>query len=165
LTQIQVDGGNVKGFHVLPAGVIITSGSAVVLPPGSVSVVDQRGTAVRGVQVRITPRKVPASEWDTLEAEVEVHDASGLLVASVPHKTFFPQAWTIAQVQEAIYAAFIDAYQRGRGPLGRLIGRTPAGVIVELIVKGTISAAGTRLKEIATGHPEPGQTLSSSHRP
>jgi hypothetical protein len=165
LSQVQIDASNVKGFHVLPAGVIITSGSTIALPLGSVSVVDRNGTAVPAVQVWITPRKVPVSPWDTLEAQVEVRDGSGVLMASVPHKTFFPLGWVSAQVQEAIFTAFIDAYQGGQGPIGRLVGRTPAGVIVELFVKGTVSATGTRLKEIATGHPRPGQTLSPSQQP
>jgi hypothetical protein len=165
LTQIQVVGSDVKGFHVLPAGVTITSAATLVLPPGAVAVVDRHGTGVPGVQVRIVPRKVPNSGWDTLEALVEVVDGTGVVLASVPHKTFFPAAWTIAQVQEAILAAFVEAYQAGRGPLGRLTGSTPAGVLIEVLVRGTTSAAGTRLKEIGTANPRSGQTLTSSHQP
>lgn len=96
LSGVQIDGRDVKGFHVLPAGVIITSASAVVLPPGSVPVVDRQGRAVPGAQVRITPRKAPASEWDILEAQVEVYDPSGVSLAAASHKTFFPAGWGIA---------------------------------------------------------------------
>jgi hypothetical protein len=165
LCQVYVDGGHVKGFHVLPAGVIITSSAAVVLPPGAVTVVDRQGTVISGAQTRITPRKLPTSGWDTLEARVEVLDAAGTVIASREQKTFFPTSWSDVQVQEAIYVAFIEAYQSARGPLGRLIGTTPGGVIVELVVTGTMSATGTWLKEITTGYPRSGQTLNSSHQP
>jgi hypothetical protein len=165
LTQIQVDGANVKGFHVLPAGVIITSSAAVVLPAGTVAVVDQRGAAIAGAQTRILPRKLPASEWDTLEARVEVLDAGGTVIASTSQKTFFPTAWTDAQVQQAIYAAFIEAYQGGQGPLAWMAGTTSAGVVIELVVTGAISAAGARLKEIKTAHPQAAQRLGHSHQP
>jgi hypothetical protein len=128
-------------------------------------VVDGLGVPLPGVQVRITPRKLPTSGWDTLEARVEVLDASGSVVASMPHKTFFPAAWTPKQVQDGTYAAFIQVYQSGKGPLGLLTGDTPGGVTIELFVRGTTSAAGTRLTEIRTAHPRPGQTLGPSHQP
>jgi hypothetical protein len=77
---------------------------------------------------------VPTSEWDTLEARVEVLDSTGMVIASTSQKTFFPTAWTDVQVQQAIYAAFIEAFQGGDGPLGWMAGTTSAGVVIELVV-------------------------------
>jgi hypothetical protein len=69
------------------------------------------------------------------------------------------------QIQQAIYAAFVESYARGFTPLGKIIGVTGQGVKMELRVQGAISAVGSRLTRIATAMPQPGQILNGSHRP
>ncbi len=158
-------GGAILGFHILPASAAVSSASPVILAAGTVTVADRWGTVIPGAQVRLIPRKVPRSSDDTLEARVEVIDTAGTVIVSAAHKTFFPQSWTEGQIQQAVYAALVEAYTARGAALGRLIGVTEQGVKIELRVQGAISAAGTHLTAIATAMPQPGQILGGPHRP
>ncbi len=167
LTGAKIDSsGRISGFHVLPAGIPLSgSRNPVTLPIGSVKVVDASGTAIHRASVRITPRKVPLTGHDTLEAKVEILDSTGMVLATSSHKTFFPENWTLAQIEKATYDAFVEAYQRGKGPIGAVAGTTTEGTKLNIVVKGTMSASNTTLKSISTSHPLPGQTLDVHNQP
>src|SRR4051812_26628299 len=75
--------GRIVGFHVLPPGTaLLVLRNPVTLPAGSVKVVDASGTPIPGAQARITPRKVPVTGYDTLEARVEILDSAGTVLAT-----------------------------------------------------------------------------------
>jgi hypothetical protein len=166
LKQVKVVGTRLAGFHVLPATTVVKGLTPITLPVGAVPVVDQQGSSIPGAWIRIVPRKAPQSDHDTLEALVEVvASTTGIVLASSSQKTFWPVAWSDGQIEQAIYAALVQAYQANRVPLGLVWGVTPEGVTVELAVQGNISAAGTRLTLIAMAHPRPGQQLVAAHQP
>jgi hypothetical protein len=165
LQQAQVDGGKINGLHILPSGVSIPSTAPLTLPAGTVAVVDQHGSPIADAQVRITPGKLPRSGHDTLDAKVKVLDSAGAVLASHAQKTFFPQAWSHDQIQQAIYAAFIQGYQANHGVPGGMVGRTPQNVMIELKVQGMSGTSGPRLTGIRSAFPQPGQRLDSSHQP
>jgi hypothetical protein len=167
LVELTVDGHVVSGFHVLPASIItITSTTPIVLPLGAVTVVDTNGTPVAGTQVRLTPSRAPTDRYDAFEARVEVLDASGTLLAVDVSKSFYPQAWTASQIQEAIYTAYVQHYLAGGTEFfKRLTLRSPKGVLIIMRVSGNLSATGVKLKEIPTAYLEPLQHLNASHVP
>jgi hypothetical protein len=89
LKQAKVVGTRLTGLHVQPPGTIVTGTAPITLAVDAVAVVDPHGTPITGAQVRLVPRKVPLSEYDTLEALVEVFDsATGAVLASSSQKTF-----------------------------------------------------------------------------
>jgi hypothetical protein len=168
LTEPTVDArGRINGFHVLPAALgRITSTSSVTLPAGSVFVLDANGVLMRGAQVRITPFRVPRSDLDAFEAKVEVLDATGKIIGTTSAKSFFPQGWTEAQIQTAIYTPYARNFQAGGAPFfTRMALLTPEGVHIEMRVNGTQSPRGVTLKEIPTAYLIQGQILDATHVP
>jgi hypothetical protein len=130
-----------------------------------VAIVDGKGNPIPVAQREVTAVKTPKSAYDTLEAKVRVLDAANNELASVSHKTFFPQAWTEGQIQQAIYAAYAEGFLAGKGPF-RLAGETLQKVIVEMVVRGRQrSATRIDLDDIQTAYPRPGQILDASHQP
>jgi hypothetical protein len=160
-------GGGVNGFHVLPGSITpITSTSPFLLPAGSVRVVDSVGMLIVGATVEVTPRRVPASADDAFEARVRVYDSAGALIGTSPSKTFFPQGWTDAQIQQGIYSAYAQAFQRGGAPFGtRLIVVTPEGVVIVMRMNGTQDSRGIVLTGIPTAYLRQGQCLDATHVP
>jgi hypothetical protein len=97
LLMIRVDAGRVSGFHILPTSVVtVSSTSEIVLPAGSIPVVDSAGNPIAGAEIKLTPLRVPASAHDTFEARVEVLDSTGTRIGYDPAKAFYPQGWTQA---------------------------------------------------------------------
>jgi len=164
LEQLGVAGGSIQGLHILPTGLLVSSTSPVLLPTGTITILDSHGTPLTGAQVRLTPRKVPRSPDDTLEAKVEVL-TGGVVIGSISQKTFFPQSWTPDQIQQAIYTAFVACYRANGTLLGKVFGTTAQGVLLEFRVRGTISRTKTRLTSIGTAFPLSGQNLDASHLP
>jgi hypothetical protein len=167
LLSIRVDAARVSGFHILPmSGVTISSTSAINLPPGSIAVVDSVGSPIAGAEIKLTPLRVPASAFDAVEARVEVFDAKGIRIAYDPSKTFYPQAWTRAQIQQAIYSAYAQYYQAGGAPFFlRMRLTTSKGVKIWMRVSGNQSAAGISLTGIATAYLDQGQNLTAVDAP
>lgn len=107
----------------------ISSTSEVTLPAGSLQVVDSAGNPIVGAEIKLTPLRVPASADDAFEAAVEVLDATGSRIAYDPAKTFFPQGWTQAHIEQAVYSAYVQHYQAGGAPFFlRMRLMTPKGV-------------------------------------
>jgi hypothetical protein len=167
LLTIRIDGGRVSGFHVLPTSVAsIRSTSAVVLPAGSIPVVDSVGNSIAGAEIRLTPLRVPANAYDAFEARVEVLDATGTRIGYDPAKAFYPQAWTQAQIEQAIYAAYVEHYKAGGAAFFlRMRLTTPNGIRICMRVSGHQSTAGTSLRRIPTAYLEQGQNLTSNDAP
>ena len=167
LLTIRVENGRVSGFHILPPRVVtISSTSAISLPVGSVQVVDSVGNPIAGAEIQVTSLRVPASAHDAFEARVEVVDSTGRRIAYDPAKSFYPQAWTEAQIEQAIYAAYAQHYKAGGAPFflrSRLT--TPKGVKIWMRVSGNQSAAGIALTGVATAYLDQGQNLTSSEAP
>jgi hypothetical protein len=70
LLTIGVEGGRVRGFHILPTTVVtISSTDEIPLPAGSIQVVDSAGNPMAGVEIKLTPLRVPASADDALKLE------------------------------------------------------------------------------------------------
>ena len=167
LTQLTVDGTSVSGFHVMPSSAgTITSTAAFTLAAGVVTVLDTNGNPITGAQVRVTPLRVPVDTYDAFEAKIEVLDASGLVIASDPAKSFYPQAWSQVQIREAIYAAYAEHYRRGGYEFFRRDTlSTSQGVAIEMRVRGSQSASGVTLRDIPTAYPRPLQRLTASNAP
>jgi len=168
LTDVTVNAvGVINGFHVLPGSTApITSNSPLILPGGSVRVLDAAGTPIVGATVEVTPLRVPASVHDAFEARVRVFDSSGAVIGQDPAKSFFPQGWTVAQIEQAIYSAYAQHFQGGGAPLGRRLAvTTPEGVKLEIRVKGTQTSRGITLTGIATAYLRQGQHLDAAHVP
>lgn len=167
LLTIRVQGGRVSGFHILPTSVVtIASTSEITLPAGSLQVVDSEGNPNAGAEVKLTPLRVPANAHDAFEARVEVLDFTGSRIAYDPAKTFYPQGWTQAQIEQAVYAAYVQHYKAGGAPFFlRMRLTTPQGVKIWMRVSGNQSAAGIALTGIATAYLDQGQNLTSSDAP
>ncbi len=167
LRTVMVDGNKVQGFHILPASAVtVLSTSSITLPVGSVTVVNHTGTTIGGAQVRLTPLRAPADGYDAFEAKVEVLDPTGTVVAVDAAKSFFPQAWTEEQIQEAIYSAYAAHYQTGGSPFfWRQALTTPKGVALEMRVSGSKSSSGIKLRSIPTAYLRQGQQFTVSNAP
>ncbi len=167
LLSVMVDGNKVRGFHILPASVIaVTSTSPITLPVGSILIVDRAGAPMTNATVRITPLRVPADGYDAFEAMVEVLDAAGIVVAFDAAKSFYPQAWTADQIQEAIYSAYSTHYRSGGSPVFlRAALTTPKGVVIEMRVNGSQSSSGTKLTGIPTAYLRQGQHFTVNNAP
>jgi hypothetical protein len=167
LLTLTVDGGRVSGFHILPTSVVIVaSRSEITLPAGSIRVVDSAGNPVTGAAIKLTPLCVPASAYDAFEARVEVLDSTGARIAYDAAKAFYPQGWTEAQIQQAVYSAYVRHYEGGGAAFFmRMRLTTPKGIKIWMRVSGNQSAAGTRLTGIATAYLDQGQNLTSSEAP
>jgi hypothetical protein len=167
LLTIRVEAGRVSGFHILPTSVVtVSSASEITLPAGSIQVVDSAGNPIAGAEIKLTPLRVPAGANDAFEAQVEILDSAGSRFAYDPAKTFYPPGWTQAQIQQAIYSAYVRHYQSGGTPFFlRMRLTTPKGVKIWMRVSGNQSAAGITLTGIATAYLDQGQNLTSSDAP
>lgn len=167
LLTLKVQGGRVSGFHVLPTSVVtISSTSEITLPAGSVPIIDSAGIPIADAELKLTPLRVTASAYDAFEARVEVLDSAGARIAYDPAKSFYPQAWTQAQIQQAIYSAYARHYNGGGPPFFvRMRLTTPTGVKIWMRVSGNQSAAGISLRAIATAYLDQGQHLTSADAP
>jgi hypothetical protein len=167
LLTIRAEGGRVSGFHILPTSVVtISSASEITLPAGSIPVVDSAASQIAGAEINLTPLRVPGSANDAFEARLEVLDSGGTRIAYDPAKAFYPQGWTQAQIQQAIYAAYVRYYQAGGAPFFlRMMVTTPKGVKIWMRVSGNQSATGVALSGIATAYLDQGQYLTSSDAP
>jgi hypothetical protein len=159
--------GRADGFHIMPGSVpVITSNSPLVLPAGSVRILDAAGTPIAGATVEVTPLRVPASPFDAFEARVQVFDSSGALIGTQPAKTFFPRGWTEAQIEQGIYSAYAESFQSGGAPFGvRLIATTPEGVVIEMRVNGRQTGPGITLTGIPTAFLRSAQRRDATHVP
>jgi hypothetical protein len=107
-----------------------------------------------------------AASDDAFEARVEVLDSTGTRIGYDPAKSFYPQGWTQAQIQEAIYSAFVGHYKGGGASFFlRMRLTTPKGVKIWMRVSGNQSAAGITLTGIATAYLDQGQKLTSTDAP
>jgi hypothetical protein len=167
LLTIRVESGRVSGFHILPTSVVtVSSTREIILPAGSLQVVDSAGNPIAGAEIKLTPLRVPASADDAFEARVEVLDSTGTRIAYDAAKTFYPQGWTQAQIEQAIYSAYMRHYKAGGVPFFRRMRlTTPKGVKIWMRVSGNQSAAGIALTGIATAYLDQGQNLTSSDAP
>ena len=167
LLTIRVERGRVSGFHILPTSVVpVSSAGEITLPAGSIPVVDSAGASIGGAQVRLTPLRVPVSADDAFEARVDVVDSTGARIAYDPAKTFYPQAWTKTQIQEAVYSAYVGHYKAGGAPFFvRMRLTTQKGIKIWMRVAGNQSAAGITLTGITTAYLDQGQNLTSSDAP
>jgi len=167
LLTIRVDSGRVSGFHILPTSVVtISSTSEITLSAGVLQVVDSAGKPIAGAEIKLTPLRVPASAHDAFEARVEVVDAAGSRIAYDPAKTFYPQGWTQAQIEQAVYSAYVQHYKAGGTPFFlRMRLATPKGVKICMRVSGNQSAAGIALTGIATAYLDQGQKLTARDAP
>lgn len=167
LLTIRVETGRVSGFHVLPTSILtVSSTSEVILPAGSIQIVDSSGYPIAGAVIKLTPLRVPASINDAFEARVEVLDSAGTQIGYDAAKAFYPQGWTQAQIEQAIYAAYVRHYQAGGAPFFmRMRLTTPKGVKIWLRVSGNQSAAGIALTGMPTAYLDQGQHLTSSDAP
>jgi hypothetical protein len=168
LTDMTVNAaGRVEGFHVMPASVgPITSTSPFTLPAGSIQILDASGNPITGATVRVTPLRVPATTFDSFAARIEVFDSSGARIGLNVDKTFYPQGWTAAQIEQGIYSAYAQQFQSG-GPVfaQRLMGTTPEGVEIIMRVNGGYTGGRPALKEIPTAYLRSGQNLDATHVP
>jgi hypothetical protein len=97
---------------------------------------------------------------------VEVLDTAGTVLASDAAKSFYPQAWTEDQIQEAVYSAYAAHYLNGGSPFFmRQALTTPQGVVIVMRVSGSQTASGVKLKAIPTAYLRSGQHLTASHAP
>jgi hypothetical protein len=167
LLTIRVEGGRVRGFHILPTSVVtVTSTSEMTIPAGSIQVVDSAGNPITGAEIKLTPLRVPASAYDAFEARVEVLDSTGTRIAYDAAKTFYPQGWSQGQIGQAIYSAYVRHYKAGGAPFFvRMRLATPKGVLFWMRVSGNQSAAGITLTGVATAYLDQGQNLASSDAP
>jgi hypothetical protein len=167
LLTIRIEGGRVSGFHILPTSILtVSSTSEVTFPSGSIQVVDSAGNPIAGAEIKFTPLRVPASANDAFEARVEVLDSAGTQIGYDAAKAFYPQGWTQAQIEQAIYAAYVRHYQAGGAPFFmRMRLTTPKGVKIWMRVSGHQSAAGIALTGIPTAYLDQGQHLTSSDAP
>jgi hypothetical protein len=109
---------------------------------------------------------VPAGADDAFEAQVEVLDSAGSRIAYDPAKTFYPQGWSQAQIQQAIYSAYVRHYQAGGAPFFlRMRLTTPQGVKIWLRVSGNQSVAGITLTGVTTAYLDQGQHLTPNDVP
>src|SRR5262245_40804640 len=107
LLTVAVEGGRVSGFHILPMSIVaVASTSEISLAAGSIPVADSAGQPIAGAEIKLTPLRVPVSPYDAFEARVEVLDSTGIRIAYDPAKTFYPQAWRQAEIQQAAYSAY-----------------------------------------------------------
>ncbi|MGL4549947.1 MAG: hypothetical protein ACRC33_02065 [Gemmataceae bacterium] len=154
LRTLTADAGRVRGFHVLPAAALnVVSTRPEMLPAGVVAVLDPAGVPIAAARVRVAPHRVPAGGHDAFEARVEVLDAGAAVIAADPSKSFYPQSWTDAQIQQAVYAAYAEHYFNGGSPFFvRQALKTPQGVIIETRVSGSQSAYGfARSRPLTSG--------------
>lgn len=167
LLTIRIEGGRVSGFHILPTSIrIVSSTSEVTFPAGSIPIVDSAGNPIARAEIKFTPLRVPASVNDAFEARVEVLDSAGIPIGYDAAKAFYPQGWTQAQIEQAIYAAYVRHYQSGGAPFFmRMRLTTPKGVKIWMRVSGNQSAAGIALTGIPTAYLDQGQHLTSSDAP
>jgi hypothetical protein len=167
LLTLRVEGGRVSGFHILPISVVtVSSASEITLPAGSIQVVDSVGNLIAGAEIKLTPLRVPASPDDAFEARVEVLDSAGSRIAYDPAKTFYPQGWTQAQIQQAVYSAYVQHYRVGGAPFFlRMKLTTLKGVKIWMRVSGHQSAAGITLTGISTAYLDQGQNLTPGDAP
>jgi len=159
--------GRVDGLHILPVSAgRITSLVAMTFPTSVINVLDAHGAPITDSQVRLTPRRVPTSDFDAFEAKIEVVDAAGNVLGTTSEKSFYPQFWLQFQIQQAIYSAYVQSFQAGGGPCAtRMSGVTPEGVYLEMRVNGTQSSTGVRLTAIPTAFLISGQSLTAQHLP
>ncbi len=116
-------------------------------------------------QVRLTPLRV-AMVADAFEAKVEVLDATGTVIASDAANSFYPQAWTEDQIQEAVYSAYAAHYRNGGSPFFmRQALTTPKVVVIVMRVSGSQTASGVKLRAVPTASLRSGQHLTASHAP
>ena len=167
LLTIRVESGRVSGFHILPASVATVSSTIEFpLPAGSLQVVDSAGNPIAGAEIKLTPLRVPVSADDAFEARVEILDSTGSKIAYDAAKTFYPQGWTQAQIEQAIYSAYVQHYKAGGAPFFRRMRVTTAkGVKLWMRVSGNQSAAGIALTGIATAYLDQGQNLTLREAP
>jgi hypothetical protein len=167
LLTIRVEGGKVSGFHILPTSVVtISTTNEITLSAGSIQVVDSAGIPIAGAEIKLTSLRVPAGAHDAFKARVEVLDSAGSRIAYDPAKTFYPQGWTPAQIQQAIYSAYVQQYKAGGAPFFlRMRLTTPKGIKIWMRVSGNQTAAGIALTGIATAYLDQGQNLTSSDAP
>lgn len=167
LLTIQVQGSRVSGFHILPTSVATISRTGeITLPVNSLQLIDSVGNSITGANIKLTPLRVPANAHDSFEAQVEVVDSKGSRIAYDPAKTFYPQGWTQAQIEQAIYSAYVQHYKAGGAPFFfRMRLTTPKGVKIWMRISGNQSAAGIALTGIPTAYLDQGQNLTSSDAP
>jgi Bacterial EndoU nuclease len=159
--------GRADGFHICPMSLgTIATAAKTLIASGAVSVIDAAGQLVVGAVIVVTPHRVPASEFDAFEARVEVFDSNGQRVAASSSKSFFPQAWTEAQIEKAIYAAYELHFRKGGVSFfTRMMLATPEGGKIEMRVNGRQTPNGIVLTEIPTAYLIQGQHLDSTHLP
>jgi hypothetical protein len=166
LRNVEIDTARaaIIGFHILPAKAPpITSTATITIP--HVKVLVRGGGKLVGATVEIKPSKVPASPHDMIQASVRVYDAQGNLLATKPHTTFFPPAWTTKQIETAVYSAYEAHYTAGGSPFApRLQVTTPQHVNLEISVKE--SGNPPKLSDIPTAYPTTANpTLTQIHEP
>jgi hypothetical protein len=167
LLTIRAEGRRVSGFHILPTSVAtVSSTGQITFPAGSIQVVDSAGNPIAGAAIKLTPLRVPSSAYDAFEARVEVLDSTGTRIAYDPAKAFYPQGWTLGQIEQAIYSAYVRHYKAGGSPFFiRMRLATPKGVMFWMRVSGNQSAACITLTGIPTAYLDQGQNLTSSNAP